>query len=77
MRRFFEEATPNIRRKQYMSAVWVQSAAQAATAARVASECGKTDGVPVLPAATWYDAEDYHQKYYEKQAGMTRVCGRL
>ena len=76
MQRFFSEATPNIRRTQYLSAVWAQDAEQASVASRIAREHGKEDGVPVLAAATWHDAEDYHQKYYEKQTGP-RLCRRL
>jgi len=59
-----------------MSAVWAQSEEQEAVASRLAKALGKSD-VPVLPASPWYDAEDYHQKYYEKQrAHLPRVCGR-
>ena len=79
MRRFFAEATPNVRRMQYRSAVWAQDAAQTETASRVARELGKAEGVPVLAAADWHDAESYHQKYYDKQCGIVeaRVCKRL
>ena len=76
MQRFFSEATPNIRRMQYRSAVWCQNAVQTSVASRIAREHGKEEGVPVLAAATWYDAEEIHQKYYEKQTGP-RVCRRL
>jgi methionine-S-sulfoxide reductase len=75
MLRFFEEATPHIRRKQYMSAVWAQSERQTEIASLVARRLGK-DGVPVLPASTWHEAEAAHQKYYERQAAP-RVCRRL
>jgi len=75
MRRFYEEATPNIRRVQYRSAVWAQDELQAATASRVAAELGK-EGVPVLQAAQWHEAERLHQKYYEMQSAP-RVCRRL
>ena len=78
MNRFFEEATPNIRRMQYRSAVWAQNESQAAIAMRVARAHGKADGVPVLAAAVWHDAEDTHQKYYETMCGGgERVCRRL
>lgn len=75
LRRFFAEATPNICRVQYQSAVWAQDAAQRVSALRIAKEMGK-DGIPVLDATDWHDAEDYHQKYYEKQVGP-RACRRL
>lgn len=51
---------------QYKSAVWAQDEEQAATAQRVAASLHKQK-VPILPAATWHDAEDYHQKYIEKR----------
>lgn len=77
MDRFFADATPNIRRVQYRSAVWAQSPEQALIASQVARDHGKEDGVPIFTdAATWFDAEDYHQKYYEKMAAP-RVCSRL
>lgn len=76
MRRFFAEATPNIRRKQYQSAVWAQSPEQFEIATKVARELGKEDGVAVLAAAEWHEAEDRHQKYYERLAAP-RVCRRL
>ena len=77
MRRFFDEATPNIVRLQYRSAVWAQDATQAETAERVAREAGKAGGVAVLGSAAWHDAEPYHQKYYEKQCSGPHVCRRL
>ena len=78
MRRFFAEATPHIRRQQYRSAIWAQSRAQAELATGMARELGVEDGIPVLSAAPWYDAEPYHQKYYEKQAAPSeRLCRRL
>ena len=77
MDRFYAEATPNIRRVQYRSAVWAQDADQALVALQVAREHGKEDGVPIFTEAVpWFDAEEYHQKYYEKQAAP-RVCRRL
>ena len=75
MHRFFEEATPNIRRRQYRSAIWAQSERQAEIASLVARRLGK-DGVPILSASTWHEAEALHQKYYERQAAP-RVCRRL
>ena len=77
MDRFFAEATPNIRRVQYRSAVWAQNTEQAMIAMAVARRWGKEDGVPIFTdAAQWFDAEGYHQKYYEKQTAP-RVCRRL
>ena len=45
-----------------MSAVWSVDEQQAAIATRVAKELGKESSVPIMPAAPWHDAEDYHQK---------------
>ena len=73
--RFFAEATPNIWKTQYRSAIWTQTAAQASAAPRIAMEHGKTS-VAVLAASPWHEAEAWHQKYYEKQ-GAPRMCRRL
>ena len=75
--RFFAEATPNIRRVQYRSALWAQSPEQMEIASRIATAQGKAEGVAILPKAQWHDAEGYHQKYYEKQCGASRACRRL
>jgi len=76
MQRFFAEATPNIRRMQYRSAVWVNSAAQAEIAGRAAKEAGMD--LPILTAVPFHPAEERHQKYYEKQTCFgPRVCRRL
>lgn len=53
--------------RQYMSAVFYYDAAQqrAAEAAKAAEESrlGETVQTKILPAETFYPAEDYHQKY--------------
>ena len=79
MERFFAEATPDIRRLQYRSSVWAQSQLQAEIALRVAQRHpGKGNGaVPIFTDRTpFYNAEDWHQQYYEKQC-TPRVCRRL
>ena len=65
--RFFAEATPNIRRRQYLNALFTQCDEQAETALLAAEKAGKAGSVPVLPACAWHDAEERHQHYYEKQ----------
>ena len=60
---------------QYMSAVWAQSGEQEKVAKQVAKKLGK-DAVPILPAKPWTDAEEYHQKYIDKQRGGSVACGR-
>ena len=63
MRIFFDEARGGCYGgAQYMSAVWTQNEEQAATCKKIAKERGSN--IPILPASKWYDAEDYHQKYY-------------
>jgi peptide-methionine (S)-S-oxide reductase len=56
----------------YRSAIFAKDAAQAATAtaevARAAKELGKKIVTPVLPAAKFWKAEDYHQNYYKGTA---------
>jgi len=49
---------------QYMSAVWAQDEKQKEVASKLAAQMKST--MPVLPAASWHDAEDYHQKYVQK-----------
>lgn len=53
---------------QYQSAVWPQTDEQARVARSVAAALNKKR-VPILPATKWYDAEEYHQKYFEKARG--------
>jgi len=65
MQRVLEKASVHPTKAQYKSAVWAQSDEQAAAARSVAAKLGK-EAVPVLEAAQWHDAEEYHQKYVEK-----------
>lgn len=67
---FWKEADPTERpyKRQYMSAVFYADETQkqqALATARQAME-GKSGPMllPILPLATFYRAEDYHQKYY-------------
>lgn len=77
MRRVVHEAHPHMTKAQYQSAVWTQTPEEEAIARRVAHEMNK-DALPVLPAAEtqWWDAEEYHQKYYEKQNTRLPTCAR-
>ena len=60
------------RGEQYTSAIWYHDEAQkrAAEASKAAlAESGRYDEpivTPILPATTFYEAEDYHQDYYDK-----------
>jgi peptide-methionine (S)-S-oxide reductase len=53
----------------YRTAIFPSNAAQTAAAeaaiARAAAELGRTIVTPVLPAKTFWIAEDYHQDYYK------------
>jgi peptide-methionine (S)-S-oxide reductase len=56
---------------QYRSAVYVHSPEQeevaVASKARVQAQLPVRVTTEVVPAATFYEAEDYHQQYFEKQ----------
>jgi peptide methionine sulfoxide reductase msrA/msrB len=61
---------------QYRSAIFYQNEAQKAVAAqliKILEDKGYDIATVVLPAATFYGAEDYHQNYYENKGG-TPYC---
>ena len=79
LRFFFRMHDPTQRNRQmndvgtqYRSAIFVHSEEQRATAERVKGEVGASGKWPrpiateIVPAAAWYDAEDYHQDYLKK-----------
>lgn len=70
--RVISQASTHSAKAQYKSAVWAQDDEQNAAAKRVAKKLAKTD-VPILPATEWYEAEEYHQKYIEKQQVPSRL----
>mmetsp|Transcript_74858 Transcript_74858/g.195133 ORF Transcript_74858/g.195133 Transcript_74858/m.195133 type:complete len:115 (+) Transcript_74858:184-528(+) len=49
---------------QYKSAIWVHSEEQREKAKAAAEARGKLDKLDIEDPKPWYDAEDYHQKYY-------------
>lgn len=57
------------RGESYRSAIFVKDAGQQATAAAEVARAGKDLGrkvvTPILPAAKFWKAEDYHQNYYK------------
>lgn len=69
---------------QYRSAIFVGGARQrkiaAAEIARAQAELGQKVATEVLPAATFWPAEDYHQDYYRKNPVRYKFyrwnCGR-
>jgi peptide-methionine (S)-S-oxide reductase len=66
------------RGRQYMSAIWYANQSQRdvidATKEAMAERLGQDVNTPVLPLETFYNAEDYHQKYclQRHQPLMTR-----
>ena len=73
---------------QYRSAIFyetpeqqqIASASKEMIAERLASQSEGAIATEILPAATFYDAEDYHQNYYQTHAVRYRLyrygCGR-
>lgn len=57
------------RGESYRSAIFVRNAAQKAAAeaevVKAEAELGRKIVTPILPAATFWKAEDYHQDYYK------------
>lgn len=54
---------------QYKSAVWYHNEEQKKKAEAAAQKHGKTGRLDIEEAPAWYDAEERHQKYYEKMRG--------
>lgn len=67
---------------QYLSAIFVRNERQReqAEASKRALETMRTIVTPILPATTFYPAEEYHQDYYRKNPVRYRFykynCGR-
>lgn len=51
---------------QYKSAIWVHSDEQRRIAEETARKYGKVGNLEIADAQPWYNAEDYHQKFYKK-----------
>lgn len=75
MQIFFQEHDPSRRayKPQYKSAIWTHSPEQEKVAREAAAEISRISKRPVVtdiaPAGPWFDAEEFHQKYYEKSRG--------
>ncbi|MCI0749874.1 MAG: peptide-methionine (S)-S-oxide reductase MsrA [Nevskiales bacterium] len=81
VRFFFEIHNPTTRNRQgpdigsqYRSAIFFHTPEQKASAARIIAELNKNTfagGIvtELIPAPTFWPAEEYHQKYIEKQGG--------
>lgn len=70
---FFSEHLPTRKTKtQYKSAVWVHNKDQQKVVSSKIKELESAKGLKVVtdvePAKEWHDAEEYHQKYIEKQS---------
>ena len=66
MEHVYRQAEADSWSPQYKSAIWAQNDEQREVARRVAQRLNKAR-VPLLDADTWYDAEEKHQKYYNKR----------
>jgi peptide-methionine (S)-S-oxide reductase len=51
---------------QYKNAIWFHTPEQKSKASAMAEKHGKSGKLDILEAQKWYDAEAYHQKYFEK-----------
>lgn len=58
---------------QYKTAIWYhteeQQKAIEESIGEFSTRSGRQPKIDVLPASKWYDAEGYHQKYYQKGGG--------
>lgn len=76
---FFSEHTPTTKafKEQYKSAIWPQSDAQREAAlAKIKALEDKFDvkiQTDIEAAKPWYDAEEYHQKYIQKQGALRGI----
>lgn len=56
--------------EQYKTAIWYHNEEQreeiVKSMEKVKEKLGSYPDIDILPASTWHDAEDYHQKYMEK-----------
>eukprot|EP00439_Symbiodinium_sp_Y106_P026927 s3528_g3.t1 len=64
---FLQGHQPMRSKAQYKSAIWYHNEEQRKIAESRMEETGAAPVVDVDEAKPWYDAEDYHQKYYDKQ----------
>lgn len=72
VRIFFENHSYNYKAEtQYKSAIFYHSKQQK----KAADELKPDDAVTeILPASTFWPAEDYHQKYFQKHKFFGKVC---
>lgn len=69
---FWQSHTPARKawKRQYMSAIFVHNAEQQALAEASKAKLVGDVHTPILPASTFYMAEDYHQKFTLQQKGV-------
>lgn len=63
---FWSAHDPEPALPQYKSAIWFHDEEQRVAAETAVASKG-TPHTQVVPARKWYDAEEHHQKFYEKQ----------
>jgi len=64
LKQFYNGHAPSRGKPQYKSAIWVHNEKQKQQAEAVAKASGGI--IDIEAAKDWHDAEDYHQKYYQK-----------
>lgn len=65
---FYKQHEPYETKEQYKSAIWYASDEQKQVAEKVMAAKGDRARMftDLLPAQTWHNAEEYHQKFVEK-----------
>mmetsp|Transcript_5598 Transcript_5598/g.14301 ORF Transcript_5598/g.14301 Transcript_5598/m.14301 type:complete len:128 (-) Transcript_5598:321-704(-) len=73
---FFQHPHRRKAKRQYSSAIFVHDDAQRSSAMRALKQAQVGEGVvTIADAPEWHDAEEYHQKYYERAHGGL-ACSR-
>mmetsp|Transcript_14989 Transcript_14989/g.34018 ORF Transcript_14989/g.34018 Transcript_14989/m.34018 type:complete len:119 (+) Transcript_14989:444-800(+) len=69
LNQFWKGHSPTPSKVQYKSAIWYHDEEQKSIAKQSVQATGTT-WVDVDEAQKWWDAEEYHQKYYNKGCGV-------
>jgi len=74
LKHFRQQHNPTFHRnRQYRSAIFTHGEEQYRSKQEVQKQYGKAVVTEIVPAATFYPAEEYHQKYYTK-TGKSGIC---